>query len=69
MTGDRPHQMEGGSSFDKLFTPPEIRGVTLKNRIFSTGHMAVMLDDGKPSTAMVAYKSRLKSSTAFCLPH
>ena len=55
MTGDRPHQMEGGSSFDKLFTPLEIRGVTLKNRIFSTGHMAVMLDDGKPSTAMVAY--------------
>lgn len=41
--------------FDTLFSPLTIRGHTLKNRIFSTGHMAVMLDDGKPSAAMVAY--------------
>ena len=43
------------TNFSALFSPLRIRGHTLKNRIFSTGHMAVMLDDGKPSEAMVAY--------------
>jgi 2,4-dienoyl-CoA reductase-like NADH-dependent reductase (Old Yellow Enzyme family) len=38
-----------------LFSPLKIRGLTLRNRIFSTGHMAVMLDDGKVAEAMVAY--------------
>ncbi len=41
--------------FDHLFSPLEIRGLRLKNRIFSSGHMAVMLDDGKPTPQMVAY--------------
>ena len=40
---------------DPLFTPLQIRGHVLRNRIFSTGHMAVMLDDGKISDRMVAY--------------
>ena len=42
-------------AFPQLFSPLEIRGHTLRNRVFSTGHMAVMLDDGVPSDAMVAY--------------
>ena len=45
--------MVGG--LDTLFQPLALRGKTLKNRIFSTGHMAVMLDDGKPTARMVAY--------------
>ncbi len=45
--------MAGG--LNKLFSPLDIRGLTLRNRIFSTGHMAVMLDDGKISDTMVAY--------------
>ncbi len=42
-------------AFKHLFEPLQIRGLTLRNRIFSTGHMAVMLDDGKIADAMVAY--------------
>ena len=45
--------MVGG--FDTLFQTLTLRGKTLKNRIFSTGHMAVMLDDGNPTARMVAY--------------
>ena len=43
------------SELDPLFQTLTLRGKTLKNRIFSTGHMAVMLDDGKPTARMVAY--------------
>ncbi|CUH48756.1 oxidoreductase [Ruegeria atlantica] len=45
--------MPGGPNH--LFTPLTIRGLTLRNRIFSTGHMAVMLEDGKVTDAMVEY--------------
>lgn len=38
-----------------LFSPMSIRGHQFKNRIFSTGHMAVMLENGNPSDRMVAY--------------
>ncbi len=38
-----------------LFSPLLLRGLTLRNRVFSTGHMAVMLDDGKVADSMVAY--------------
>ena len=38
-----------------LFSPLTIRGHHFKNRIFSTGHMTVMLDGGYPSSQMVAY--------------
>jgi 2,4-dienoyl-CoA reductase-like NADH-dependent reductase (Old Yellow Enzyme family) len=38
-----------------LFSPLQLRGHVLKNRIFSTGHMTVMLQDGLPTDAMVAY--------------
>jgi len=39
----------------RLFSPLTLRGHRFKNRIFSTGHMTVMLDNGFPSAAMVAY--------------
>lgn len=43
------------SGLTHLLSPLQIRGLTLRNRIFSTGHMAVMLEDGKVSDAMIAY--------------
>ena len=43
------------SNLKHLFSPLTLRGHKLKNRIFSTGHMAVMLENGKPTDAMVAY--------------
>jgi 2,4-dienoyl-CoA reductase-like NADH-dependent reductase (Old Yellow Enzyme family) len=38
-----------------VFKPLNIRGHQFKNRIFSTGHMTVMLEDGNPSDRLVAY--------------
>ena len=38
-----------------LFAPLTLRGHRFKNRIFSTGHMTVLLQDGNPSDRMVAY--------------
>ncbi len=38
-----------------LFAPLVIRGHQFKNRIFSTGHMTVMLENGNPSKRMAAY--------------
>lgn len=38
-----------------LLSPLTLRGHTLKNRIFSTGHMTVMLENGQPTDRMVAY--------------
>ncbi|SHJ09793.1 mycofactocin system FadH/OYE family oxidoreductase 2 [Shimia gijangensis] len=43
------------SSLPNLFSQLDVGPVRLKNRIFSTGHMIVMLEDGLPSDAMVAY--------------
>lgn len=42
------------SQFPNLFEPLTAGPVTLRNRIFSTGHMTVMLDNGLPGDAMVA---------------
>lgn len=38
-----------------LFSALKVGPTVLKNRIFSTGHMTVMLKDGAPSDDMVAY--------------
>ncbi len=43
------------SAFPHLFSPLTIGGVTLKNRILSTGHDTCMAADYKPSPALVAY--------------
>lgn len=54
--------------FKKLFTPLTLRRRTLKNRIFSTGHMAVMLRDGKPTEQMAAYhEAKAKGVTALTI--
>jgi len=43
------------TALDHLFAPLTIRDHTIRNRIFSTGHMTVMLSDGVPTERMVAY--------------
>ena len=41
--------------FRHLFTPLRVGGLTLKNRIFSTGHAEAMAEDGKPGPRLRAY--------------
>lgn len=41
--------------FNHLFESIKLGNKVLKNRIFSTGHMTVMVQDGKPTDDMVAY--------------
>lgn len=36
-------------NFEKLLSPLTIRNLTIRNRIFSTGHMTRMTHDGKRS--------------------
>ncbi|MBT4486383.1 MAG: oxidoreductase, partial [Rhodospirillaceae bacterium] len=43
------------ATLPRLFSSLDIRGHRFKNRIFSTGHMTVMLENGFPSDRMVAY--------------
>ena len=40
---------------EHLFSPLTIRGLTLRNRIFSTGHQTNMVEGGAPSARMAAY--------------
>lgn len=44
-----------GSMFPHLFAPLTIRGVTLRNRILSTGHDTVLPEDGTVNAALIAY--------------
>ncbi len=44
-----------GPGFPNLFSPLRIGGITLKNRIVSTGHETAMADAGGISEAMLAY--------------
>lgn len=41
--------------FKHLFTPHEIRGLEIRNRIFSTAHQTILARDGSPSEDMAAY--------------
>ena len=43
------------ASFPNLFSPLEVGPIEIKNRVFSTGHMTMLLDGGAPSDDMVAY--------------
>ncbi|KRS16409.1 FAD-dependent oxidoreductase [Roseovarius indicus] len=47
--------MTANPSLPTLFSPLRVGPAFLKNRIFSTGHMTVMLEDGVPSARMAAY--------------
>lgn len=50
----RSERMQG-TQFRNLFQPLRIRNKEFKNRTFSTGHLAVMLDAGKPRQRLAAY--------------
>ena len=41
--------------FPHLFSPLQIRGARLKNRIMSTGHDTVLPTDGTGNAARIAY--------------
>lgn len=57
-----------GQNFSNLFSPLTVGKIRLKNRIFSTGHMTVMLEHGVPSAAMVAYhEARAKGGTGLII--
>ena len=43
------------NAFSHLFSPLTIGPLTVKNRIFSTGHMTMMIDGGVPNDDFVAY--------------
>ncbi|MSP82901.1 MAG: FAD-binding protein [Alphaproteobacteria bacterium] len=43
------------SPLPHLLSPLTIRGTTFRNRIFSTGHMTMMVADGCPTDDLVAY--------------
>lgn len=47
--------VEAGTSFPNLFTPLTIRGVTIRNRIMSTGHETAMAGPEGISEQMIAY--------------
>lgn len=42
-------------TFEHLFSPHQIRGLEIHNRIFSTAHQTIMAEKGIPSEAMAAY--------------
>lgn len=51
-----------------LLSPLRVRGHEFRNRIFSTGHMTVMLQDGLPTDRMVAYhEARAKGGAALII--
>jgi 2,4-dienoyl-CoA reductase-like NADH-dependent reductase (Old Yellow Enzyme family) len=42
-------------SFSHLFTPHQIRGHEIRNRIFSSSHQTILARQGSPSDEMAAY--------------
>ena len=42
-------------SFKHLFTPHEIRGLEIRNRIYSTAHQTILAERGSPGEKMAAY--------------
>jgi len=41
--------------FQHLFTPHEIRGIEIRNRIYSTAHQTILAEKGVPGEKMAAY--------------
>ena len=39
-----------------LFSPLRVGSVEIRNHIFSTGHQTVLVDDGAPNDALIAYQ-------------
>ena len=42
-------------SFAHVFTPHKIRGLELRNRIFSSSHQTILARDWSPTEEMAAY--------------
>src|SRR4029450_8116022 len=42
-------------AYPRLFSPLRVGGLTLKNRIFSSGHAEAMAEEGKPGARLRAY--------------
>lgn len=42
-------------ALDNLFSPVKIGELEIKNRILSTGHQTVLVNDGSPNDALIAY--------------
>ncbi|MEZ5773930.1 MAG: hypothetical protein R3D33_04275 [Hyphomicrobiaceae bacterium] len=52
------------SRFPNLFSPFALKGLEIRNRIFSTGHDTYLPEDGLPSEAYIAYqRARAKGGT------
>ncbi|RST77732.1 FAD-dependent oxidoreductase [Siminovitchia acidinfaciens] len=43
------------TAFKYLFTPQKLGATTVKNRIFSTGHMTTYVENGLPTDQLIAY--------------
>ena len=62
-------------NFPQLFSPLQMGALTIKNRIYSTGHMTMFPQDGKVSEPLIAYhEARAKGGagliiTEGCRPH
>ena len=47
------------ANFPHLFSPIVIRGIPIKNRILSTGHMTTLVTGCNPNESMIAYHKAL----------
>jgi len=55
-------------SFSHLFTPHEIRGHEIRNRIFSSAHQTILARGGSPAEDMTAYhEARAKGGTGLII--
>ncbi|MEE9199055.1 MAG: N-methylproline demethylase, partial [Dehalococcoidia bacterium] len=45
------------SQFKHLFSPFQLKNLTLPNRIVSTAHATVLADDGRPGPRFIAYQA------------
>jgi 2,4-dienoyl-CoA reductase-like NADH-dependent reductase (Old Yellow Enzyme family) len=55
-------------SFSDLFTPHKIRGLEIKNRIFSSAHQTILAQNGSPGEDMAAYhEARAKGGTGLII--
>ena len=46
--------------FKHLFTPHEIRGLEIRNRIYSSAHQTILAEKGAPGEKMAAYHDTFK---------
>ncbi len=55
-------------SLNRLFSPYEIRGLEIRNRIFSSAHQTILARNGSPGTEMAAYhEARARGGTGLII--